>query len=111
MGLFIISEVLFFRSFFWAYFHSRLRLVARVEDSWPLRGVVRFNPFEVPGTLQSNMIKLLSIDPYFEQNIKQLSSFETSILLLFHEIVIDGEMQGDFQLLIERIDTLAFHHL
>ncbi|MHA2339694.1 MAG: glycosyl hydrolase 2 galactose-binding domain-containing protein, partial [Candidatus Hodarchaeales archaeon] len=66
-----------------------------------------FNPFEVPGTLQSNIVKLLDIDPYFEQNMKQLSIFENSILLLCHEINLEGKIQNDYQLLVERIDLMG----
>ncbi|MHA1984939.1 MAG: glycosyl hydrolase 2 galactose-binding domain-containing protein, partial [Candidatus Hodarchaeales archaeon] len=68
---------------------------------------IDFNLFEVPGTLQSNIVRLLDIDPYFEQNMKQLSIYETSTLLLSHEINLEGEIQSDYQLLIERIDSMA----
>lgn len=48
MILFIVSEVLFFFSFFWAYFHSRLRPTVEIGAQWPPTRVRRFNPFQVP---------------------------------------------------------------
>lgn len=46
--LFIISEVLFFFSFFWAFFHSRLTPCLEVGMQWPPLGVKPFNPFQIP---------------------------------------------------------------
>jgi len=57
MLLFITSEVLFFISFFWAFFHRRLAPTIELGRMWPPRGVQPFNPFEVP---LLNTILLLS---------------------------------------------------
>lgn len=46
--LFIASEVFFFLSFFWAFFHSRLSVNLELGGVWPPRGVIRFDPFSVP---------------------------------------------------------------
>lgn len=46
--LFIISEVLFFFSFFWAYFHSSLSPSVEIGQSWPPKGITPFNPFDIP---------------------------------------------------------------
>lgn len=46
--LFIVSEVLFFFSFFWAFFHRRLRPAVETGAIWPPKGIVPFNPFEIP---------------------------------------------------------------
>jgi cytochrome c oxidase subunit 3 len=48
MLLFITSEVFFFVSFFWAYFHARLRPNIEVGSLWPPAGINPFNPFGVP---------------------------------------------------------------
>nr|AAS00873.1 cytochrome c oxidase subunit 3 [Hutchinsoniella macracantha] len=48
MILFIISEVCFFFSFFWAFFHSSLAPAVEVGCMWPPLGVVPFNPFQIP---------------------------------------------------------------
>lgn len=46
--LFIVSEIFFFLSFFWAFFHSRLRPTVEIGSSWPPCGLFPFNPFQVP---------------------------------------------------------------
>jgi len=46
--LFIISEVFFFVSFFWAFFHSSLAPSPEIGASWPPLGILPFNPFHVP---------------------------------------------------------------
>lgn len=46
--LFITSEVFFFLSFFWAYFHARLSPNIEVGRMWPYVGIVPFNPLGVP---------------------------------------------------------------
>lgn len=46
--LFIISEILFFFSFFWAFFHSRLSPNLELGRIWPPVGVITFNPFNIP---------------------------------------------------------------
>lgn len=46
--LFIISEVFFFVSFFWAFFHSRLSPSIELGSCWPPIGVQPFNPWGVP---------------------------------------------------------------
>lgn len=46
--LFIISEILFFFSFFWAYFHSSLAPNIEIGQLWPPLGIKSFNPFDIP---------------------------------------------------------------
>jgi len=46
--LFITSEVLFFRSFFWAFFHSRLSPTIEIGIQWPPKGILTFNPIGIP---------------------------------------------------------------
>ena len=46
--LFILSEVLFFFSFFWAFFHSRLSPTVEVGINWPPNSIQPFNPFQIP---------------------------------------------------------------
>jgi len=46
--LFIASEVLFFFSFFWAFFHSRLSPTIEIGIQWPPLGVSPFNPLQIP---------------------------------------------------------------
>lgn len=46
--LFILSEVIFFFSFFWAFFHRRLSPNIELGASWPPLGIKVFNAFGVP---------------------------------------------------------------
>jgi cytochrome c oxidase subunit 3 len=48
MLLFISSEVIFFISFFWAFFHSSLAPAIELGAVWPPVGIQALNPFEVP---------------------------------------------------------------
>nr|YP_010238446.1 cytochrome c oxidase subunit III [Ostrinia kasmirica]QTE20490.1 cytochrome c oxidase subunit III [Ostrinia kasmirica] len=48
MILFIISEVFFFISFFWAFFHSSLSPNIEIGATWPPTSIVPFNPFQIP---------------------------------------------------------------
>nr|YP_009526700.1 cytochrome c oxidase subunit III [Cacoplistes rogenhoferi]AXY63903.1 cytochrome c oxidase subunit 3 [Cacoplistes rogenhoferi] len=48
MILFIISEVLFFLSFFWAFFHSSLSPSIEIGMLWPPKGILPFNPIQIP---------------------------------------------------------------
>nr|UZA61123.1 cytochrome c oxidase subunit III [Graptomyza sp.] len=48
MILFILSEVLFFTSFFWAFFHSSLSPTIELGATWPPLGIMPFNPFQIP---------------------------------------------------------------
>jgi cytochrome c oxidase subunit 3 len=46
--LFITSEVLFFFSFFWAFFHSSLSPTIEIGLNWPPSGISPFNYAQVP---------------------------------------------------------------
>ena len=46
--MFIVSEVFFFFSFFWAYFQSSLNSAIELGGSWPPAGVEPFRPFQIP---------------------------------------------------------------
>lgn len=46
--LFIISEIFFFISFFWAYFHSSLSPSIEIGQLWPPYNIHTFNPYEIP---------------------------------------------------------------
>nr|UNO53707.1 cytochrome c oxidase subunit 3 [Ixodes sinensis] len=48
MILFIISEIFFFISFFWAFFHSSLSPNIEIGALWPPKNIFPFNPFEIP---------------------------------------------------------------
>nr|AWV83749.1 cytochrome oxidase subunit III [Okanagana bella] len=58
MMLFIVSEVFFFISFFWSFFHSSLSPVMEIGMMWPPVGVKPFNPMQIP--LLNTMMLLCS---------------------------------------------------
>nr|AEH21218.1 cytochrome c oxidase subunit III [Himacerus apterus] len=58
MILFIISEVFFFISFFWSFFHSSLAPTPEIGMQWPPLGIIVFNPMQIP--LLNTMILLCS---------------------------------------------------
>nr|AXS67638.1 cytochrome c oxidase subunit III [Cicadellidae gen. sp. 1 JCX-2018] len=58
MMLFIMSEILFFMSFFWAFFHSSLSPSIDVGMKWPPLGIKPFNPMNIP--MLNTMILLAS---------------------------------------------------
>nr|AVE15571.1 cytochrome c oxidase subunit III [Metallyticus sp. JZ-2017] len=48
MILFIVSEVFFFLSFFWTFFHSSLTPAIELSVNWPPMGIKPFNPLLIP---------------------------------------------------------------
>ncbi len=46
--LFIASEILFFVSFFWIFFHRRLSPTSELGNAWPPIGIIPINPFQIP---------------------------------------------------------------
>nr|YP_009919129.1 cytochrome c oxidase subunit III [Triatoma mexicana]QMP96761.1 cytochrome c oxidase subunit 3 [Triatoma mexicana] len=58
MILFIISEVFFFISFFWAFFHSSLSPTIEIGMTWPPKGILTFDPMQIP--MLNTMILLCS---------------------------------------------------
>lgn len=46
VGLFIVSEALFFLAIFWAFFHSALSPTIELGAKWPPMGIEAINPFE-----------------------------------------------------------------
>uniref|UniRef100_UPI00315C9691 cytochrome c oxidase subunit III n=1 Tax=Ceratozetella imperatoria TaxID=3127034 RepID=UPI00315C9691 len=57
MILFIASEILFFVSFFWAFFHSSISPTIELGQNWPPNSILSFNPMSIP---LLNTILLLS---------------------------------------------------
>jgi len=48
MILFIISEIMFFVAFFWAFFHSSLSPTVDIGAIWPPKGIEVLNPWGIP---------------------------------------------------------------
>ena len=58
MILFIVSEIMFFFAFFWAFFHSSISPGIDIGGIWPPKGIEVLSPWEVP--LLNTLILLLS---------------------------------------------------
>nr|AXS65213.1 cytochrome c oxidase subunit 3 [Chrysomeloidea sp. 4 KM-2017] len=58
MILFITSEILFFMSFFWSFFHNSLVPSVELGLNWPPKSIQTFNPLEIP--LLNTLILLTS---------------------------------------------------
>jgi cytochrome c oxidase subunit 3 len=57
MVLFIVSEIMFFFAFFWAFFHSSLAPVYNIGGVWPPKSVLVMDTYTIPLT---NTVLLLS---------------------------------------------------
>jgi cytochrome c oxidase subunit 3 len=77
MILFIMSEVMFFFAFFWAFFHASLAPTVEIGCIWPPMGIKAFSPFEVP--LLNTIILLLS---------------GATITVVHYSILIDDRIAG-----------------
>jgi len=58
IGLFIVSEALFFVAIFWTFFHSALSPTVELGAMWPPMGIEAIDPFELP--LANTVILLAS---------------------------------------------------
>ena len=58
MILFIVSEVMFFFAFFWAFFAASITPTIEIGNIWPPKNIVTFNPFDIP--LLNTLILLCS---------------------------------------------------
>jgi len=56
--LFIVSEIMFFFGFFWAFFHVSLSPSIEIGGVWPPKGIHVFNYYEIP--LLNTLILLIS---------------------------------------------------
>lgn len=56
--LFIISEILFFFAFFWAFFHNSLSPAVEIGSIWPPKGIIILSPWNIP--FLNTLILLLS---------------------------------------------------
>nr|DBA43707.1 TPA_asm: COX3 [Bombus melanurus] len=58
MIMFIVSELFFFISFFWTFFHNSISPSIEINLMWPPKMIKFFNPFEIP--LLNSIILIMS---------------------------------------------------
>nr|YP_010976951.1 cytochrome c oxidase subunit III [Thaumaglossa rufocapillata]WNZ33694.1 cytochrome c oxidase subunit III [Thaumaglossa rufocapillata] len=104
MILFITSEVLFFVSFFWGFFHSSLTPSIEIGMYWPPKSIIPFNPIQIPLLntiilLSSGLTVTWAHHSLIENNYKQaLQGLTLTIMLgiLFTAIQSFEYMESSF---------------
>lgn len=91
MLLFILSEVMFFLAFFWAFFHSSLSPTIEIGSVWPPVNITPFNPWGVP--LLNTLILLLS---------------GSTVTWAHHEILVGRKQLAQLSLLLTILLALFF---
>nr|APF47444.1 cytochrome c oxidase subunit III [Pholetesor sp. SNS-2016] len=97
MILFILSEVMFFMSFFWCYFHMYLSPSIEIGSIWYPTNLIIFNPYNIP--LLNTLILLSSgvSITYCHYSILE-SNFKESISSMWLTIIL-GSIFSYFQYL------------
>jgi cytochrome c oxidase subunit 3 len=92
--LFIISEIFFFISFFWRFFHRSLSSNIELGIYWPPIGLLTFNPLQIP--ILNTIILLIS---------------GVSITWAHHSLIENNYNQSIYRLLITIILGIYFSFL
>nr|QBF44134.1 cytochrome c oxidase subunit III [Chaoborus sp. ZK-2019] len=87
MILFIISEVFFFVSFFWAFFHSSLSPTIELGSYWPPMGIYPFNPFQIP-LLNTAILLTSGISVTWAHHSLMMGNFTQTTQGLFFTIIL-----------------------
>jgi len=94
MILFIVSEVMFFFSFFWAFFHSSLSPTIEIGCTWPPHNLKVFSAWGVP--LLNTFILVLS---------------GISVTWAHHALLLGNYRQTNFSLILTIILAILFTNL
>nr|QEJ81557.1 cytochrome c oxidase subunit 3 [Rhagophthalmus giganteus] len=87
MILFILSEVMFFISFFWSFYHSSLSPNIEIGMTWPPKSIQPFNPMQIP--LLNTLILISSgISVTWAHHSLMENNFKQSFLGLLITIIL-----------------------
>nr|YP_009859744.1 cytochrome c oxidase subunit III [Antodynerus aff. limbatus YN]QKK69251.1 cytochrome c oxidase subunit III [Antodynerus aff. limbatus YN] len=87
MILFITSEIFFFISLFWTYFHSALAPSIEIGLMWPPKGIKMFNPYDIP-MLNSIILITSGLTISWSHNMMIMNKFKISYFSLLQTIML-----------------------
>ena len=98
MLLFILSEVFFFLSFFWAFFDSSLSPSIDIGIVWPPKGIVPLSFYSVP-LLNTIILLTRGVTVTWAHHALMANSFSRTVVSLFITVVL-----GVYFLLIQWVE-------
>nr|YP_010852722.1 cytochrome c oxidase subunit III [Provespa barthelemyi]WGL39462.1 cytochrome c oxidase subunit III [Provespa barthelemyi] len=87
MILFIVSEVFFFISMFWTYFHASLSPSIEIGMLWPPKNIIMFNPYDIP-LLNSIILITSGMTITWSHHSLMENNINSSILTLLYTIFL-----------------------
>nr|DBA43720.1 TPA_asm: COX3 [Bombus superbus] len=87
MIMFILSELFFFISFFWTFFHNSISPSIEINLLWPPKMIKVFNPFEIP-LLNSIILISSGFTATLSHHYIMNNKLNLSIFMLFNTIIL-----------------------
>nr|ABS28767.1 cytochrome c oxidase subunit III [Polistes sp. MD1] len=87
MIMFIISEIFFFISLFWTYFHASLSPSIEIGSLWPPKNILMLNPYDIP-LLNSIILITSGIMITWSHHSLMINKNLNSILTLIQTILL-----------------------